>query len=165
MKRTVAASQSAKGLRIGIVLSRFNDFVTQRLYRGAMECLKTHGAVERDVETFSCPGSFEIPQVAHHLAMTRRYDALIGLGCVIRGETPHFEYVAAEAAQGIGEVARSTGVPISFGLLTTDNLEQALERSGGKAGNKGWDAALSAIEMANLIRSIKGKKGRKRRAT
>ena len=160
---TVKGEVSAKGMKFGIVVSRFNDRVTQRLHSAALKCLKTHGAAENDVHSFSCPGSFEIPQVANHLAASGNYDALICLGCVIRGETPHWEYIAAEVTRGVGHVARSTGIPISFGVLTTDTPEQALERSGGKAGNKGWDAALSAIEMANLIRNVRGKKKTKSR--
>lgn len=163
MTKTVEGELSAKGLKFGIIVSRFNDFVTRKLHTAAVECLRKHGANDRDVKSYSCPGSFELPQIAHHLATSGKYDALICLGCVIRGETRHYEYIAAEATRGIGQVARATGVPISFGVLTTDNPAQALERAGGKAGNKGWDAALSAIEMANLIKNIRGKKKAKSR--
>jgi 6,7-dimethyl-8-ribityllumazine synthase len=153
---------SAKGLMFGIIVSQFNDFVTHKLHDGALKCLKAHGITASHVESFSCPGSFELPQVANHLAATGRYNALICLGCVIRGETPHFKYVAKEAAHGIEQVALETGVPITFGVLTTDTPKQALERAGGKVGNKGWDAALSAIEMANLFGSIRKTNGANR---
>jgi 6,7-dimethyl-8-ribityllumazine synthase len=155
---------STKGLKFGIIVSQFNGFVTQRLHRGALECLKAHGVAADRVDSFLCPGSFELPQVASHLAATGKYDALICLGCVIRGETPHFEYVAREAARGIEEVALATGVPITFGVLTTDTAKQALERAGGRVGNKGWDAAISAVEMANLYRNIRERNKVKRGA-
>jgi 6,7-dimethyl-8-ribityllumazine synthase len=153
---------STKGLRFGIIVSQFNDFVTHKLHDGALKCLEAHGITGSQVESFSCPGSFELPQVANRLAATGRYDALICLGCVIRGETPHFEYVAREAAHGIEQVALKTGVPITFGVLTTDTPKQALERAGGKVGNKGWDAALSAIEIAALFRTLRGRNKKKR---
>jgi 6,7-dimethyl-8-ribityllumazine synthase len=153
---------STKGLRFGIIVSQFNDFVTHKLHDGALKCLKAHRITASQVESFLCPGSFELPQVANHLALTGRFDALICLGCVIRGETPHFKYVAREAAHGIENVALETGVPITFGVLTTDTAKQALERAGGKVGNKGWDAALSAIEMAALFRNIRKRNKKKR---
>jgi 6,7-dimethyl-8-ribityllumazine synthase len=159
---TVKGGLSTKGLKFGIIVSQFNDSVTERLYSGALECLKAHGVTASHVESFSCPGSFELPQVASHLAQSKNYDALICVGCIIRGETPHFEYIASEAARGIGQVARATGVPIAFGVLTTDTAKQALDRAGGSAGNKGWDAALSAIEMANLFRNFRRRKRAKR---
>jgi 6,7-dimethyl-8-ribityllumazine synthase len=164
MPEIVHGGFSARGLKFGIVVSRFNDFVTQKLHDAAVECLKKHGASEKDIESFSCPGSFEIPQVANHLAATGGYDALVCLGCVIRGETPHFKYIADEVTRGVGEVSRETGVPIAFGVLTTETPEQALERSGGRAGNKGWDAALSAIEMANLVRKIQNRRGTRKKS-
>lgn len=142
-----------------IVVSRFNEFVTRRLLDGALDCFRRHGAADNQIDVVHCPGSFEIPQVAHHLALTKKYDAIICLGCVIRGETPHFEYVANAAANGIERAALLTGVPIVFGILTTDSLEQAIGRAGAKEGNKGWDAALSAIEMVNLFKSL-GKRKR-----
>jgi 6,7-dimethyl-8-ribityllumazine synthase len=160
--KTVKGGISTKGLKFGIIVSQFNENVTERLHKGALECLKAHGVTESAVESVSCPGSFELPQVANHLAQSGKYDALICLGCVIRGETPHFEYIAAEAARGIGQVAYATGVPIAFGVLTTDTPKQALDRASGKAGNKGWDAALSAIEMANLINNLGRRKKTKR---
>jgi 6,7-dimethyl-8-ribityllumazine synthase len=160
--KSVKEGLSTKGLRFGIVVSQFNDFVTHKLHDGALKCLKAYGITTSQVESFSCPGSFELPQVAKHLAATGRYDALICLGCVIRGETPHFKYVAREAARGIEQVALETGIPITFGVLTTDTPKQALERAGGKAGNKGWDAALGAIEMATLFRNIRERNKKKR---
>jgi 6,7-dimethyl-8-ribityllumazine synthase len=160
--KSVKDGPSTKGLRFGIIVSQFNDFVTRKLHDGALKCLKVHGITASQVESFSCPGSFELPQVASHLALTGRYDALICLGCVIRGETPHFKHVAREAAHGIEQVALETGVPITFGVLTTDTPKQALERAGGKVGDKGWDAALSGIEMATLFRNIRERNRKKR---
>jgi 6,7-dimethyl-8-ribityllumazine synthase len=145
----------AKGLKFGIVVSRFNEFVTSKLLDGALDCLKRHDADEKDIDIFFCPGSFEIPLVAKKIALTGKYDALICLGAVIRGETPHFDYIANEVSKGIAQVQLETGIPIAFGILTTDDVEQALNRAGIKSGNKGWDAALTAIEMANLLKQIK----------
>jgi 6,7-dimethyl-8-ribityllumazine synthase len=142
------------GLKLAIVVARFNDFFTSKLYEGALDGLVRHGVDEANVDVAWVPGSFEIALVARKLAETGRYDAVICLGAVIRGATPHFEYVAAEASKGIAAVALQTGVPTIFGVLTTDTLEQAVERSGTKAGNKGYDAAMTAIEMANLLRTI-----------
>lgn len=144
----------ARGLRFGIVMSRFNALITQRLLDGAMDCLTRHGADTNQITAVYCPGSFEIPQVALQMARSGNYDALLCLGCVIRGETPHFDYIAAEVAKGISQVALQSGIPIGFGVLTTETLEQALERAGAKAGNKGWDAALTAIELARLGSSL-----------
>ncbi|HHY97686.1 MAG TPA: 6,7-dimethyl-8-ribityllumazine synthase [Firmicutes bacterium] len=143
-----------EGLRIGVVASRFNELVVKKLVEGARDALTRHGVADEDLELAWVPGAFEIPLVAQRMAESRKYDAVICLGAVIRGATPHFEYVAAEAAKGIAQVALKTGIPVIFGVLTTDNLEQSLERAGTKAGNKGWDAALSAIEMANLLREL-----------
>jgi 6,7-dimethyl-8-ribityllumazine synthase len=145
----------AKGLKFGIVVSRFNELVTSKLLDGALDCLKRHDADEKDIDIFFCPGSFEIPLVAKKIALTGKYDALICLGAVIRGETPHFDYIANEVSKGIAQVQLETGIPIAFGILTTDDVEQALNRAGIKSGNKGWDAALTAIEMANLLKQIK----------
>jgi 6,7-dimethyl-8-ribityllumazine synthase len=145
----------AKGLKFGIVVSRFNELVTSKLLDGALDCLKRHDADEKDIDIFFCPGSFEIPFVAKKIALTGKYDALICLGAVIRGETPHFDYIANEVSKGIAQVQLETGIPIAFGILTTDDVEQALNRAGIKSGNKGWDAALTAIEMANLLKQIK----------
>jgi len=145
----------ATGYRFAIVVSRFNEFVTSKLLGGALDVLARHGVdIERDVEIAWVPGSWEIPLVAARFARTKRYDAVICLGCVIRGDTPHFEYIAAEAAKGIAQSMLESGVPIAFGVLTTDNIEQAIERAGTKAGNKGGDAAISAIEMVSLMRQL-----------
>ena len=144
----------AQDLRFGIIVSRFNDFIVDRLVGGAMDALKRSGADEKDIDLFKVPGAFEIPLVAKKVAKSGRYDAVICLGAVIRGATPHFDYVANEVSKGIAHVSLETDIPIAFGVLTTDTLEQAIERAGSKAGNKGWDAAMAAIEMANLIRGI-----------
>jgi 6,7-dimethyl-8-ribityllumazine synthase len=144
----------AQELRFGIIVSRFNDFIGERLLGGALDALKRSGADEKNVAVFKVPGAFEIPLLAKKVAGTGHYDALICLGAVIRGSTPHFDYVANEVSKGIASVSLETGVPVSFGVLTTDTIEQAIERAGTKAGNKGWDAAISAIEMANLIKQI-----------
>ncbi|HRI48164.1 MAG TPA: 6,7-dimethyl-8-ribityllumazine synthase, partial [Ignavibacteriaceae bacterium] len=137
-----------------IVQSRFNDFITQKLVEGATDCLIRHGGLEDNFTYVKVPGAFEIPLAAEKLASSKKYDAVICLGAVIRGATPHFEYVASEVTKGIAQVALKYGLPVTFGILTTDSIEQAIERAGTKAGNKGWDAALSAIEMANLIRNL-----------
>ena len=142
-------------MRLAVVVSRFNEVVTSRLLAGARTAIERHGVREEDVDVAWVPGSFELPLAARRLAESRRYDAVVCLGAVIRGETPHFEYVAGEAARGIADAARDTGVPVIFGVLTTDTLEQALERAGGKTGNKGYDAAVNAIEMANLLRRLR----------
>jgi len=142
-------------LRIGIVASRFNEFITSKLVEGALDALRRHGVPEEHVELAWAPGAYEIPVVARWMAESGRYDAVVALGCVIRGATAHFDYVAGEAARGIAQVSRDTGVPVMFGVLTTDTLEQAIERAGTKAGNKGAEAALGAIEMANLRRALR----------
>ena len=142
-------------LRIAVVVSRFNEDVTSRLLAGARSAFQQHHVPEDAVDVAWVPGAFELALVARKLAESRRYDAVVCLGAVIRGETPHFEYVAGEAARGIGQVARDTGVPVTFGVITPNTLEQALERAGGKAGNKGFDAAVNAIEMANLLRQLR----------
>ncbi len=139
-----------EGLRFGVVVSRFNELITNKLLGGAMDALVRHGVREEDVEVAWVPGAFEIPLVTKRLATTRRFDAVLCLGAVIRGSTPHFDYVAAEVSKGIATVSLQTGVPVTFGVLTTDTIEQAIERAGTKAGNKGWDAAVSAIEMVSL---------------
>lgn len=144
----------ASGLRFGIVVARFNDFFTSQLYEGARDGLIRHGVAEADIDVAWVPGAFEIPVVAKKLAGAGRYDAVICLGAVIRGSTPHFDYVAAEVSKGVAAVSMQTGVPVIFGVLTTDTIEQAIERSGTKAGNKGYDAAISAIEMANLMKAL-----------
>jgi 6,7-dimethyl-8-ribityllumazine synthase len=144
-----------KGLKIGVVVSRFNDFITSRLEQGAMDALVRHGVREQDVDVARVPGAFEIPPVARRLAYGKKYDAIICLGAVIRGATPHFNYVAGESAKGVGAVALEGPVPVINGILTTDSIEQAVERAGAKSGNKGWEAGLAAIEMANLYKKLK----------
>jgi len=144
----------AEGMTFGIVASRFNEFITNKLLSGAIDSLIRHGASEENISIAWVPGTFEIPMTAQKLAKSGKYDAIICLGAVIRGSTPHFDYVAAEASKGIAQVGLSTGVPTIFGVLTTENIEQAIERAGTKIGNKGSDAAVSAIEMVNLLRNI-----------
>jgi len=143
-----------QGLKIGIVVSRFNEFISSKLLSGALDALSRHGVAEEDITVAWVPGGFEIPVIALHMARSGRYDAVICLGAIIRGATPHFEYVAAEVAKGIARVGMDTGVPTIFGVVTADNLEQAIERAGTKMGNKGFDAAQAAIEMANLRRHL-----------
>ena len=143
-----------KGLKFGVVVSRFNEFITKKLLDGAQDALLRHGVIEEDIDIAWVPGSFEIPLVAKKLAETKKYDAVICLGTVIRGATPHFEYIAAEVTKGIAKVGLDAGLPISYGIITADTLEQAIERAGTKAGNRGFDAAVNAIEMANLLKNI-----------
>jgi 6,7-dimethyl-8-ribityllumazine synthase len=144
----------AEGFRFAIIVSRFNDFVCSRLVDGALDALHRHGATEDGIFLVRVPGAFEIPIVAKKLAGSGRYDAVICLGAVIRGATPHFDYVAAEVSKGIANVALESKIPLTFGVLTTDNLEQAIERAGAKSGNKGYEAAVSAIEMVNLFKEL-----------
>lgn len=145
---------SATGLKFGIVVGRFNSFITERLLEGAVDCIVRHGGSSEDIEVYKVPGSFEIPLMAKKLAKSGKYDAIICLGAVIRGATPHFDYVANEVTKGIAQVTLETEVPISYGILTTDTIEQAVERAGTKMGNKGFDAALTAIEMVNILKSV-----------
>jgi len=145
---------SAEGFRFAIIVSRFNDFISSKLVEGAMDALKRHGVDEKKVSLIKVPGSFELPATAKRLAKNDKYDAIICLGAVIRGSTPHFDYIAAEVSKGIASVALESNVPVTFGVLTTDNLEQAIERAGSKIGNKGWDAAVSAMEMVNLFKVL-----------
>ncbi|MFH1779482.1 MAG: 6,7-dimethyl-8-ribityllumazine synthase [Candidatus Omnitrophota bacterium] len=154
MVKTVEGQLIAKGKKFGIVVSRFNDFISKRLLEGAVDTLIRHGAKENEIEAVWTPGAFEIPTVANKLVKSKKYDAVICLGAVIKGSTPHFEYVANEAAKGIAKISLDTGVPVIFGIITAETLEQAIERAGTKDGNKGRDAALSAIEMANLLENI-----------
>lgn len=158
MPKTIEGNLSAKGLRFALLASRFNDFISDRLLDGALDTLTRSGATDGDIEVVKVPGSFEMPVVAKALAESGKYDAVICLGCIIRGGTPHFDYVASEAAKGIAKVSLDTGLPVSFGVITADNIEQAIERAGTKSGNKGRDAALSAIEMANLLKAVGKKK-------
>lgn len=144
----------ADGLRIGIVASRFNEFITNKLLEGAIDGLKRHGVADSDIAVAWVPGAFEIPAVARKMVESGKYDAMICVGAVIRGSTPHFDYVAAEVSKGIAQVGMQTGVPVIFGVITTENIEQAIERAGTKAGNKGFESAESAIEMANLLKSM-----------
>lgn len=148
----------AEGLRFGIVASRFNELIVRRLLGGALDALKRHGAAEENIEVAWVPGGFELPLVAAKMAESGRYDAVICLGAIIRGATPHFEYVAAEVAKGIAQVSLKTGLPVIYGVVTADTIEQAVERAGTKAGNRGADAAQAAIEMANLMRELPKKK-------
>ena len=145
-----------RGARFGIVLARFNSFIGERLLDGALDALVRHGAERSHIEVARVPGAFEMPLALKHLAATKKYDGLIALGCVIRGETPHFEYVAGEATRGITQVGQQFDVPVGFGLLTVDTIDQAIARAGAKAGNKGADAALAVIEMVNLLKKLRG---------
>jgi 6,7-dimethyl-8-ribityllumazine synthase len=147
----------ASGLRFAVVVSRFNEFITDRLLDGAMNALRRNGADLNQLDTYRVPGAWEMPVVAAELARQKRHDAVICLGAVIRGDTPHFDYVAGNAASGLAHVAMETGVPIAFGVLTTNTLEQAIDRAGAKSGNKGFDAAMTAIEMANLMRALRSR--------
>jgi 6,7-dimethyl-8-ribityllumazine synthase len=155
MSKVYEGQLSAAGLRFAIVVSRFNSFITDRLLGGAMDALQRAGGSQETIDVVKVPGSWEIPLVAGELARQHRYDAVICLSAVIRGDTPHFDYVAAEAAKGIAHVSSETGVPVAFGVLTTNTLEQAIDRAGAKGGNKGFDAAMTAIEMANLLRTLR----------
>ena len=146
----------SQGLKFGVVAGRFNEFISGKLLSGALDAFKRHGAAEEDVEVAWVPGAFEIPLIAQKMAESGKYDAVITLGAVIRGSTPHFDYVCNEAAKGVAAIALKTGVPTIFGVLTVDSIEQAIERAGTKAGNKGYEAAVSAIEMANLTKQLQG---------
>ncbi|BDV43295.1 6,7-dimethyl-8-ribityllumazine synthase [Geotalea uraniireducens] len=154
MPRFIEGKLDASGLRFGIIVSRFNSFIGERLLEGALDALVRHGADAAEVDVVRVPGAFEIPLTAKKLAQAGGYDAVICLGAVIRGATPHFDYVAAEVAKGVAHVSLETGVPVAFGVLTTDSIEQAIERAGTKAGNKGFDAAMTAIETARLYREL-----------
>ena len=145
----------ANGLKLAIVVARFNSFITDRLLSGALDALRRSSAQAEDIEVVRVPGSWEMPVVARALAEKNRFDAIICLGCVIRGETAHFDYVAGEAAKGLGQVAAQMGVPVIFGVLTTNTVDQAIDRAGAKSGNKGFDAAMTAVEMANLMKKLK----------
>jgi len=154
MPKTVEGKIVAKGMRFGIIASRFNDFICGRLIEGALDALVRAGADEKDILVYKVPGAFELPLAAKKIAKSGRFDAVICLGAVIRGATPHFEYISAETTKGIAMVGLETEVPVAFGVLTTDTIEQAIERAGSKSGNKGWDAAMTAIEMVDLFRKI-----------
>jgi len=154
MAKVIEAQLIAKDKKFGIIASRFNDFVTKRLVEGALDTLTRHGANDDQVEVVWVPGAFEMPTATSKLANSKKYDALICVGTIIRGSTPHFDFVASEAAKGISQVSLKSGVPVAFGVITADSIEQAIDRAGTKEGNKGSDAALSAIEMANLVEKI-----------
>lgn len=154
MPRIIEGYLNGDGKRFALVVSRFNSFVTERLVEGALDCLSRHGVADDDIEIYRVPGAWEIPIVARKAAATGRYDGVVCLGAVIRGSTPHFDYVSAEVSKGVATVGLETGVPTVFGVLTTDTIEQAVERAGTKAGNKGWDAALTGIEMASLLAKV-----------
>lgn len=155
MAKIIEGNLSATGLKVAIVVGRFNDFISERLLGGALDTLVRSGANDDDITIVKVPGAFEMPVILDALAKSGKYDALIAVGAVIRGSTPHFDFVAGESAKGVSMVALNTGVPISFGIITTDTIEQAIERAGTKSGNKGCDAALTAIEMANLKKALK----------
>lgn len=152
--KTFEGKLEAAGFRFGLVVSRFNNFLTDKLLDGAIDCLTRHGADENMISVAYCPGGFEVPHVAGRMIKSGQYDAVICLGAVIRGDTPHFEYIASESAKGIAKLAMDSGIPVIYGIVTADNLEQGIERSGTKAGNKGWHASEAAIEMVNLYKAI-----------
>jgi 6,7-dimethyl-8-ribityllumazine synthase len=154
MARVIEANLLAEGKQFALVVSRFNDFITEKLLSGAMDALRRSGADEEKIDVVKVPGAFEIPLVAKKLAQADRYDAIICLGAVIRGSTPHFDYVSAEVTKGVAMVGLEDDIPVIFGVITTDTIEQAIERAGTKSGNKGWSAAISAVEMANLMDAL-----------
>lgn len=154
MPRMLEGMLTAEGLRFALIVSRFNDFMSARLMEGAMDALIRHGAEDENITVVKVPGAFEIPAVAKKCALSGAYDAVICLGAVIRGATPHFDYVASEVSKGVAAVALESGIAVTFGVLTTDTLEQAIERSGSKGGNKGFEAAVAAVEMANLLKQL-----------
>jgi 6,7-dimethyl-8-ribityllumazine synthase len=150
----IEGALGAEGIRFGLVVSRFNDFIGSKLVDGAVDCIVRHGGSSDLISVIRCPGAFELPSVARKAALSGKFDAIVTLGVIIRGSTPHFDVIAAEATKGIAQVGMETMIPVSFGVLTTENLEQAIERAGTKAGNKGFDAALAAIEMVNLFKKL-----------
>jgi 6,7-dimethyl-8-ribityllumazine synthase len=155
MPTFIEGSLNATGLKFGILVSRFNSFISERLLDGAVDALVRHGAADKDIEVVRVPGAFEIPLAAQKMAESGKYEAIICLGAVIRGATPHFDFVAAEVSKGVAHVSLGSGIPVIFGVLTTDSIEQAIERAGTKSGNKGFDAAMTAIETVNLFRGLK----------
>jgi 6,7-dimethyl-8-ribityllumazine synthase len=155
MATFIEGNLDAKGLRVGIIVSRFNSFISERLLEGAIDGLVRHGGTDADITVARVPGAFEIPLIAKKMVSTGKYDAIICLGAVIRGATPHFDYVAGEVSKGVAHVGLDAGIPVIFGVLTTDSIEQAIERAGTKAGNKGFEAAMTAIETANLLKGLK----------
>ncbi|MAT40580.1 MAG: 6,7-dimethyl-8-ribityllumazine synthase [Ectothiorhodospiraceae bacterium] len=155
MKAPIQGELKAGEFKYGLIVSRFNDVITRRLLEGAIDCLERHGASEDQYEIIYCPGAYELPLMARHVLDTEKYDALVCMGAVVRGDTPHFDYIAAEVTKGLAQLSLETRVPVSFGVLTTDNTQQALERAGLKQGNKGWEAALTAMEMVHVISRVK----------
>ena len=155
MPRHIEGKISAQGLKFAIILSRFNSFIGDKLLEGALDAIVRHGGKDDDIHVFRVPGAFEVPQTAKKLVDTGKYDAVICLGAVIRGATPHFEYIAAESAKGVARLSLESTIPVAYGIITTDTIEQAIERAGSKSGNKGYDAAVTAIEMANLMETMK----------
>ena len=154
MPKIIEGKLDAKGLRVGLLVSRFNSFIGDRLVEGAIDALFRHNAEKEDINIVRVPGAYEIPPAAKQMAESGRYDAIVCLGAVIRGATPHFDYVSAEVSKGVATVSMDSGIPVAFGVLTTDTIEQAIERAGSKAGNKGFDAAMAAVEMANLYKAL-----------
>ncbi len=154
MPRMHEGKLNAQGKRFALVVSRFNDLITTRLLDGALDCLQRHGAVDEDIEVAWVPGAFELPVVAQKMAQTGRFDVVTCLGCIVRSDTPHFDYVAGESSKGIARVGLDTGVPITFGVITADTVDQAVQRAGVKSGNRGWDAGMNAVEMASLMAAI-----------
>jgi len=152
--KTIEGNYSGKGLKVAIVASRFNEFITSKLIGGAEDCLRRHEVADEDISLIWCPGAFEIPLIAKKAAETGKYDAVICVGAVIRGSTSHYDYVCAEVSKGIAQVGLASGIPVLFGVLTTDTIEQAIERAGTKAGNKGYDCAMSALEMVSVIKAV-----------
>lgn len=154
MPKLIEGEITGKGIRFAIVVSRFNDFISQRLLDGALDALKRHGASDDQITIVKVPGAFEIPSMAKKLSLSDQFDCVICLGTVVRGATPHFEYISSQVARGIASIALESRIPVAFGVITSDSLEQAIERAGAKSGNKGWDAAISAMEMVNLFKVI-----------
>lgn len=154
MPKIIEGKLDAKGLRVGLLVSRFNSFIGDRLVEGAIDALLRHNAEKEDINIVRVPGAYEVPPAAKKMAESGRYDAIVCLGAVIRGATPHFDYVSAEVSKGVATVSMDSGIPVAFGVLTTDTIEQAIERAGSKAGNKGFDAAMAAVEMANLYKAL-----------
>lgn len=154
MPKIIEGKLDAKGLRVGLLVSRFNSFISDRLVEGAIDGLLRHNAEKEDINIVRVPGAYEIPPAAKKMADSGRYDAIVCLGAVIRGATPHFDYVSAEVSKGVASVSLDSGIPVAFGVLTTDTIEQAIERAGSKSGNKGFDAAMAAVEMANLYKAL-----------
>lgn len=156
MPKIIEGNLLAEGKRFALIVSRFNDFISEKLLSGAIDALKRSGAKDENIDVVKVPGAFEIPLVAQKVAQQKKHHAIICLGAVIRGSTPHFDYVSAEVSKGVAQVSLESGIPVIFGVLTTDTIEQAIERAGTKAGNKGWSAAISAVEMANLVSALEG---------